>query len=235
MLDDYVTLCSEGAQAASGGLPCDIRALTKAGSDAGARDMVQGAQTRSGSWQASSGRGTWTNRTYTGMRGIQRLCSLQLLCAIKPFSSLQPSTVFNTVRSSTCVRPVLVIVRYSIEFRQCSTLFDLELCSASVHPGGWIQSGGEDDLLPDCLDPMSTCHKSYSMLLDEENQNDEDDDEDAHMVEPVREAAPSTTDPSTIPSSSSFSMKEYFANLSKQIEDMSLANQTRFDDQVEMH
>ncbi|KOM33107.1 hypothetical protein LR48_Vigan01g266300 [Vigna angularis] len=30
---------------------CDIRALTRAGSDAGARGMVQGAQTRSGSWQ----------------------------------------------------------------------------------------------------------------------------------------------------------------------------------------
>ncbi|KOM27075.1 hypothetical protein LR48_Vigan393s001900 [Vigna angularis] len=51
-------------------LSCDIRALTRAGSDAGARGMVQGAQIRSGSWQASSGRGTWTNRTYTGMRGI---------------------------------------------------------------------------------------------------------------------------------------------------------------------
>ncbi|KOM40653.1 hypothetical protein LR48_Vigan04g085100 [Vigna angularis] len=38
----------QGAQTRSG---CDIRALTRAGSDAGARGMVQGAQTRSGSWQ----------------------------------------------------------------------------------------------------------------------------------------------------------------------------------------
>ncbi|KOM48364.1 hypothetical protein LR48_Vigan07g206800 [Vigna angularis] len=44
-----------------------------------------------------------------------------------PFSSVQLSTVFNTVRSSTCVRPVLAIVRYSIEFHQCSTSFSPEL------------------------------------------------------------------------------------------------------------
>ncbi|KOM57566.1 hypothetical protein LR48_Vigan11g059900 [Vigna angularis] len=70
---------------------------------------------------------------------------------------------------------------------------------------------------------------------DEENQSDEDDDEDAHMAEPVREVAPSITGSFTIPSSSSFSKEEYFANLSKQMEDMSLANQARFDELVEMH
>lgn len=49
------------------------------------------------------------------------------------------------------------------------------------------------------------------------------------MAEPVREDAPSTVSPSSIPASSTFSMEEYFANLSKQMEDMSLAHQARFD------
>ncbi|KOM34915.1 hypothetical protein LR48_Vigan02g106500 [Vigna angularis] len=69
--------------------------------------------------------------------------------------------------------------------------------------------------------------------MDEENQ-EEDDNLDSHMVEPIREATPCAAGPSVIPSSSSFSTEEYFANLSKQMEDMSLANQARVDDLVEM-
>ncbi|KOM49977.1 hypothetical protein LR48_Vigan08g080400 [Vigna angularis] len=72
------------------------------------------------------------------------------------------------------------------------------------------------------------------LYKDEENQSDEDDDEDAHMAEPVREAAPSTDGTSSIPTSSTFSMEEYFVNLSKQMEDMSLAHQARFDEIIEM-
>ncbi|KOM47376.1 hypothetical protein LR48_Vigan07g108000 [Vigna angularis] len=69
---------------------------------------------------------------------------------------------------------------------------------------------------------------------DDDNQDDEDDYMDAHMAEPVRAPAPSETGPSTMPSSSSLTMEEYFANLSKQMEDMNLAHQARFDQIIEM-
>ncbi|KOM48283.1 hypothetical protein LR48_Vigan07g198700 [Vigna angularis] len=71
---------------------------------------------------------------------------------------------------------------------------------------------------------------------DDENQEAEDDDMDAHMTKPVGVAAPSEVVPSTMPASSSLSlsMEEYFANLSKQLEDMSLAHQARFDELIEM-
>ncbi|KOM50166.1 hypothetical protein LR48_Vigan08g099300 [Vigna angularis] len=69
---------------------------------------------------------------------------------------------------------------------------------------------------------------------DDDHQDDEDDDMDAHMRKPVGVAAPSEVGPSTMPSSSSLSMEEYFANLSKQLENMSLAHQARFDELIEM-
>ncbi|KOM37795.1 hypothetical protein LR48_Vigan03g117700 [Vigna angularis] len=69
---------------------------------------------------------------------------------------------------------------------------------------------------------------------DDENQDDENDDMDAHMTDPIRAATPSEVGPSTMPSSSSLSMEEYFANLSKQMEDMSFAHQMRFDHIIEM-
>ncbi|KOM55826.1 hypothetical protein LR48_Vigan10g171800 [Vigna angularis] len=69
---------------------------------------------------------------------------------------------------------------------------------------------------------------------DDDHQNDEDDDMDAHMAEPVGAATPSEAGPSTMPSSSSLSMEEYCANLSKQLEDTSLAHQARFDELIEM-
>ncbi|BAU03752.1 hypothetical protein VIGAN_UM171700, partial [Vigna angularis var. angularis] len=57
----------------------------------------------------------------------------------------------------------------------------------------------------------------------------EDDDMDTHMADPVSAAAPSDAGPSNIPSSSSISMEEHFARLSKQLEDMSLAQKTHFE------
>lgn len=69
---------------------------------------------------------------------------------------------------------------------------------------------------------------------DEEKQDEEDDDMDAQMAKPVREAAPSAVGPFAIPSSSSFSMEVYFANVSKQMEYISLAHQARFDEIIEM-
>ncbi|KOM52029.1 hypothetical protein LR48_Vigan09g068800 [Vigna angularis] len=69
---------------------------------------------------------------------------------------------------------------------------------------------------------------------DDDPQNAEDEDMDAHMAEPVGAATPSEVGPSTMPSSSSLSLEEYFANLSKQLEDMSLAHQARFDELIEM-
>ncbi|KOM55440.1 hypothetical protein LR48_Vigan10g133200 [Vigna angularis] len=58
---------------------------------------------------------------------------------------------------------------------------------------------------------------------------DENDEIDTHMAEPVSAAAPSDAGPSTMPSSSSLSMEEHFARLSKQLEDMSLAQRTHFE------
>ncbi|KOM49331.1 hypothetical protein LR48_Vigan08g015800 [Vigna angularis] len=69
---------------------------------------------------------------------------------------------------------------------------------------------------------------------DEDNQDEEDDDMDAQMAEPVGVATPSEARPFTMPSSSSLTMEEYFANLSKQMEDMNLSHQARFDQIIEM-
>ncbi|KOM57435.1 hypothetical protein LR48_Vigan11g046800 [Vigna angularis] len=65
---------------------------------------------------------------------------------------------------------------------------------------------------------------------DDHPDEDEDDDIDTHMVEPVSAAAPSDASPSTMPSSSSLSLEEHFARLSKQLEDMSLAQRTHFEE-----
>ncbi|KOM43030.1 hypothetical protein LR48_Vigan05g063400 [Vigna angularis] len=65
---------------------------------------------------------------------------------------------------------------------------------------------------------------------DDHPDEDEDDDIDTHMAEPVSVAAPSDAGPSTMPSSSSLSMEEHFATLSKQLEDMSLAQRTHFEE-----
>ncbi|KOM27035.1 hypothetical protein LR48_Vigan375s000500 [Vigna angularis] len=59
---------------------------------------------------------------------------------------------------------------------------------------------------------------------------DEDDDMDTHMANPVSATAPSDAGPSNIPSSSSTSMEEHFARLSKQLEDMSLTQKTHFEE-----
>ncbi|KOM48049.1 hypothetical protein LR48_Vigan07g175300 [Vigna angularis] len=59
---------------------------------------------------------------------------------------------------------------------------------------------------------------------------DEDDKMDTHMADPVSVAALSDVGPSNIPSSSSTSMEEHFARLSKQLEDMSLAQKTHFEE-----
>ncbi|KOM34233.1 hypothetical protein LR48_Vigan02g038300 [Vigna angularis] len=80
-------------------------------------------------------------------------------------------------------------------------------------------------------------HLPYALLISrilEYKGGEEDDDMDAHMAEPVRAVAPSEAGPSIMPSSSSLSMEEYFANLSKQMEDMSFSYQARFDQIIEM-
>ncbi|KOM57516.1 hypothetical protein LR48_Vigan11g054900 [Vigna angularis] len=63
----------------------------------------------------------------------------------------------------------------------------------------------------------------------DDHQDNEDDDMEAHMVEPVRAVTPYDFGPSQMPSSSTLFMEEYFANLSKILEDMSLAQQVHFD------
>ncbi|KOM34414.1 hypothetical protein LR48_Vigan02g056400 [Vigna angularis] len=64
---------------------------------------------------------------------------------------------------------------------------------------------------------------------DDDHQDVDNDDMDAHTVEPVQVAAPTDVGPSQMPSSSTLSMEEHFVRLSKQLEDLSLAQQAHFD------
>ncbi|KOM41138.1 hypothetical protein LR48_Vigan04g133600 [Vigna angularis] len=64
---------------------------------------------------------------------------------------------------------------------------------------------------------------------DHDHQEDDNDDMDAHMAHPVQVVAPADPGPSQMLSSSSLTMEEHFANLSKQLEDMRLFQQTYFE------
>ncbi|KOM48394.1 hypothetical protein LR48_Vigan07g209800 [Vigna angularis] len=64
---------------------------------------------------------------------------------------------------------------------------------------------------------------------DDDHQDDDNDDMDAHMVDPVQAADPADVGSSQMPSSSSLTLEEHFANLSKQMEDMRLAQQAHFE------
>ncbi|KOM31588.1 hypothetical protein LR48_Vigan01g114300 [Vigna angularis] len=64
---------------------------------------------------------------------------------------------------------------------------------------------------------------------DDDHHEDDNDDMDAHMADPVQAAASADAGPSQMPSSSSLTMEEHFANLSKQLEDMRLFQQTHFE------
>lgn len=70
---------------------------------------------------------------------------------------------------------------------------------------------------------------------DEADKDDEYDYLDAHMVEPVNEVDPSTTSPSVTPSSSSFSIEENLANLSRQRDEMNILHLTRHEELLEVH
>ncbi|KOM29357.1 hypothetical protein LR48_Vigan650s000200 [Vigna angularis] len=64
---------------------------------------------------------------------------------------------------------------------------------------------------------------------DDDHPEDENDDMDAHMADPVQAATSADAGPSQIPSSSSLTMEGHFPNLSKQLEDMRLFQQTHFE------
>ncbi|KOM52011.1 hypothetical protein LR48_Vigan09g067000 [Vigna angularis] len=64
---------------------------------------------------------------------------------------------------------------------------------------------------------------------DDDHHEDANDDMDAHMADPVPAATSADAGPSHMPSSSSLTMEEHFANLSKQLEDMRLFQQTHFE------
>ncbi|KOM56025.1 hypothetical protein LR48_Vigan10g191700 [Vigna angularis] len=57
---------------------------------------------------------------------------------------------------------------------------------------------------------------------DDDHHEDDHDYMDAHMADPVQAAASTDAGPSQMPSSSSLTMEEHFANLSKQLEDTCL-------------
>ncbi|KOM51822.1 hypothetical protein LR48_Vigan09g048100 [Vigna angularis] len=64
---------------------------------------------------------------------------------------------------------------------------------------------------------------------DDDHPEDENDNMDAHMADPVQAATSADAGPSQMPTSSSLTMEEPFANLSKQLEDMGLFQQTHFE------
>ncbi|KOM41122.1 hypothetical protein LR48_Vigan04g132000 [Vigna angularis] len=64
---------------------------------------------------------------------------------------------------------------------------------------------------------------------DDDHHENANDDMDAHMVDPVPAATSADVGPSHMPSNSSLTMEEHFANLSKQLEDMRLFQQTHFE------
>ncbi|KOM57608.1 hypothetical protein LR48_Vigan11g064100 [Vigna angularis] len=64
---------------------------------------------------------------------------------------------------------------------------------------------------------------------DDDHQDDDNDDMDAHMADPVQTADLAGAGPSQMPSPSSLTMKEHFANLSKQLKDMRIAQQAHFE------
>ncbi|KOM53433.1 hypothetical protein LR48_Vigan09g209200 [Vigna angularis] len=64
---------------------------------------------------------------------------------------------------------------------------------------------------------------------DDDHHENVNDDMDAHMVDPVQTATSADAGPSHMPSTSSLTMEEHFANLSKQLEDMRLFQQTHFE------
>ncbi|KOM56658.1 hypothetical protein LR48_Vigan10g255000 [Vigna angularis] len=64
---------------------------------------------------------------------------------------------------------------------------------------------------------------------DDDHHENVNDDMDAHMVDPVQTATSIDAGPSHMPSTSSLTMEEHFAHLSKQLEDMRLFQQTHFE------
>ncbi|KOM37794.1 hypothetical protein LR48_Vigan03g117600 [Vigna angularis] len=64
---------------------------------------------------------------------------------------------------------------------------------------------------------------------DDDHQDNDNDDMDAHMADPVQAADPADAGPSHMPSSSSLTVEEHFANLFKQLEDMRIAQQAHFE------
>ncbi|KOM35506.1 hypothetical protein LR48_Vigan02g165600 [Vigna angularis] len=64
---------------------------------------------------------------------------------------------------------------------------------------------------------------------DDDHHENANDDMDAHMVDPVPAATSADAGPSHMPSNSSLTMEEHFVNLSKQLEDMRLFQQTHFE------
>ncbi|KOM43498.1 hypothetical protein LR48_Vigan05g110200 [Vigna angularis] len=70
---------------------------------------------------------------------------------------------------------------------------------------------------------------------DDDHQDDDNDDMDAHMADPVQAVAPTNAGHSHMPSSSSLTMEDHFANLSKQLEDMRLAQQAHIEQIYEFY
>ncbi|KOM37757.1 hypothetical protein LR48_Vigan03g113900 [Vigna angularis] len=64
---------------------------------------------------------------------------------------------------------------------------------------------------------------------DDDHHEDANDYMDAHMADPVPAATSADAGPSHMPSNSSLTMEEHFSNLSKQLEDMCLFQQTHFE------
>ncbi|KOM56879.1 hypothetical protein LR48_Vigan10g277100 [Vigna angularis] len=139
--------------------------------------------------------------------GLQSLASLPIISTTSSTETHNRQLLVGAFKKRVCIEG---------ELTQAIQAIDTEIGETTFRQMGFVVRG------------RVIIHK------DDDHQNDEDDDMDAHMAEPVGAATPSEAGPSTMPSSFSLSMEEYFANLSKQLEDMSLAHQACFDELIEM-
>ncbi|KOM28048.1 hypothetical protein LR48_Vigan492s001200 [Vigna angularis] len=136
--------------------------------------------------------------------------------------ALIADTMVKAKKSHSYQLPYALLISRILEFKGVSVEGELvqnietvgtEIGDTTFHQMGFITRG------------RVLIHKD-----DDHPDVDEDDDMDTHMADPVSAAAPSDAGPSNIPSSSSTSMEEHFARLSKQLEDMSLAQKTHFEE-----
>lgn len=77
-------------------------------------------------------------------------------------------------------------------------------------------------------------HGNIFVHKDDAQNEDDDDDEDAHMVKLVNVVDPSEIGPSNVPLSSSLSIEDQIAYLTRQMKQMSTLQQSRHEELMEL-